>query len=91
MMRRNQTTFSHCFSPYKVASMQFQHGVEFPTIPLNPGLSRFYLAIMCGFAPAAFSMTGVGEPLIYHGYTLTTKLPFREVIQTIRVRRGIAI
>ena len=26
-----------------------------------------------------------GEPVIYHGYTLTTKLPFREVIHTIKV------
>jgi len=30
-------------------------------------------------------VTGSGEPIIYHGYTLTTKLPFREVIQTIKV------
>ena len=25
------------------------------------------------------------EPIIYHGFTLTTKLPFRDVIHTIRV------
>ena len=25
------------------------------------------------------------EPIIYHGYTLTSKLPFREVIHTIKV------
>ena len=35
--------------------------------------------------PPAFNVTGSGEPIIYHGFTLTTKLPFREVIQTIKV------
>lgn len=27
------------------------------------------------------------EPIIYHGYTLTTKLPFNKVIQTIKVKK----
>ena len=27
------------------------------------------------------------EPIIYHGYTLTSKLPFREVIHTIKVSK----
>ena len=27
------------------------------------------------------------EPIIYHGYTLTTKLPFHKVIQTIKVQK----
>ena len=31
------------------------------------------------------NVTGVSEPIIYHGFTLTSKLPFREVIQTIKV------
>lgn len=34
-----------------------------------------------------------GEPVIYHGHTLTSKVPFKEVIETIaqyafKVRRG---
>ena len=27
------------------------------------------------------------EPIIYHGYTLTTKLSFHKVIQTIKVQK----
>ncbi len=36
---------------------------------------------------AAFNVTGLDskEPVIYHGYTLTSKIPFREVIHTLRV------
>lgn len=39
------------------------------------------------FLPTAFNVTGLTnkEPVIYHGYTLTTKIPFREVIHTINV------
>ena len=38
--------------------------------------------------PIAFNVTNLEErePIIYHGYTLTTKLPFREVIHTIKVQ-----
>ena len=28
------------------------------------------------------------EPIIYHGFTLTTKIPFREVVHTIKVSLG---
>ncbi len=53
---------------------------------LNP------LVLHCDYFPCifipAFNVTGLDrkEPVIYHGYTLTSKLPFREVIHTIKVR-----
>ena len=37
------------------------------------------------FALAAMKMTK-SEPIIHHGYTFTTKLPFNKVIQTIKVQ-----
>lgn len=37
--------------------------------------------------PTALNVSNLDlrEPIIYHGFTLTTKLPFREVIHTIKV------
>ena len=42
---------------------------------------------ICFVVFAALNVTSLEErePIIYHGYTLTSKLPFREVIHTIKV------
>ena len=43
------------------------------------------LSIVC--ISIALNITNLDEkePIVYHGYTLTTKLPFREVVHAIKV------
>ena len=55
--------------------------------------SSRYLTVVSPYhvRSAALRVTGVSEPVIYHGYTFTTKLPFRDVIETIRVGSSIIV
>ena len=48
-------------------------------------ISIVYLLTVC--ISTALNITNLGdkEPIVYHGYTLTTKLPFREVVHAIKV------
>ena len=39
----------------------------------------------------ALRVTGGGEPVIWHGFTLTDMLPFRDVIETIKVENALII
>ena len=47
------------------------------------------MSFLLSFAELKVTNLEEREPIIYHGYTLTSKLPFREVIHTIKVSQSL--